>query len=115
MCRSMSQMYIASGIHAVFAHNVAERENRPESPRLEVAILFPLRSSGRWISCLTSSLLCTPGTVWATLTRSAPARRASITCGTATGAANKLPPRIAVEVWPEPLSKINSTSSPFFS
>src|SRR5215467_8411400 len=48
-------------------------------------------------------------------TRSAPPRSASITVGSATGAPKRLPPRIAVDVWPEPLTRTNWISSPFFS
>ena len=61
-----------------------------------------------------SRLACTP-MPWATFTRSAPVKSASITCGNATDAANKLPDNSACEVRPEPLSKTGSTSSPFFS
>jgi hypothetical protein len=81
---------------------------------LEVATFLPRKSSGRLISGLTNNLLFTAATVWATLTRSAPFKLANITCGSATGAANKLPPNSAWEVCPEPRSKIVSTSSPFF-
>jgi acetyl-CoA carboxylase carboxyl transferase subunit beta len=45
----------------------------------------------------------------------APLSTASMTCGNATDAANKLPDNIACEVWPEPRRRTGSTSSPFFS
>ena len=78
-------------------------------------IFLPLRSSSLRISGRTMSLLPCAAIPCATFARSAPLRFASITAGEATDEANKLPDTIACEVWPEPLSKTVSTSSPFFS
>src|SRR5581483_2148110 len=74
------------------------KRKSPSEPRLEVAMRLPRRSSGFLISGRTSILVWTPGTVCATLIRSAPLRSASITVGSATGEAKMLPPSIAAEV-----------------
>jgi hypothetical protein len=105
---------LAVRIDTVFAQRVAEQKS-PSEPMLEVAIFLPRRSSGLLISGLTTSLLLATAMVWATLTKSAPLRSANMTCGSATGAAKRLPPNSACELWPDPRSKTISTSSPFFS
>ena len=38
-----------------------------------------------------------------------------MTCGSATGAAKRLPPKSACELWPDPRSRTISTSRPFLS